>query len=550
MESREQAPRDPGPLGSASVSTLGSSWGRILLLASVISGLVTHGYNLFRYPLYVTDEGIYVQQAWSVIREARLSPYTYFYDHAPAGWLAIAAWVNFLPLQFQTFGNAINTGRLLMLLIHAASVVLLFVTTRRLSCSLLAAFLATFLFNFSPLAIFYQRQVLLDNLMVFWVLLALYLITRDDHRIMTPLLAGLAFSIGVVTKENAIFFAPILTYLLYRQVRAHLNHRFALSFWNLASAAPVSAYLMYATLKNELLPSHLNFSLSNPPADHVALLYTIWWQLHRSQGSILNPHSLFWQYSLNAWLPKDPFILIAGGAAMLISLYIGLRNRERNLGYLVAAGLAASYAFYLVRGSLMLEFYVVPLLPFFAMTIGMAAARLLRTVPTPAQAMAGVALAGALLLPILPTGGYFLVHDEFGKVVPQDLYKLNLTNAQEQQVAFIRKNVSSDAKLIIDDDLWADLHDVRPYYRFAHSHWKASADPDVRDKLFAKSWQNVDFVVMSNKMLEAMQLNDADGREDWILEAIQHGQSVWKLQRGGIQLEIYQVQKDGSKPSA
>lgn len=57
----------------------------LLLVISVVSGALTHGFNLFNYPLYITDEGIYVQQAWSVLREGSLSPYTYTYDHAPAG---------------------------------------------------------------------------------------------------------------------------------------------------------------------------------------------------------------------------------------------------------------------------------------------------------------------------------------------------------------------------------------------------------------------------------------------------------------------------------
>src|SRR6266436_7853421 len=94
---------------------------RALLVLSLATGTLTHGYNLFNYPLYVTDEGIYIQQAWSVLREARMSPYTYFYDHAPAGWLVIASWVALLPTQFETFGNAIDTGRALMLLVHVVS---------------------------------------------------------------------------------------------------------------------------------------------------------------------------------------------------------------------------------------------------------------------------------------------------------------------------------------------------------------------------------------------------------------------------------------------
>src|SRR5260370_37781053 len=93
----------------------------LLLVISLIAGAVTHGYNLFHYPLYVTDEGIYIQQAWSVLREARLSPYTYFYDHAPAGWLVIAGWVAILPSHFQTFGSALDTRPALLLLVHGIS---------------------------------------------------------------------------------------------------------------------------------------------------------------------------------------------------------------------------------------------------------------------------------------------------------------------------------------------------------------------------------------------------------------------------------------------
>ncbi len=130
----------------------------LLLVISLIAGAVTHGYNLFNYPLYVTDEGIYIQQAWSVLREARLSPYTYFYDHAPAGWLVIAGWVAILPSQFQTFGSALDTGRALMLVVHVISTFLLYRVTARLSGSRAGAVLAAFLFNVSPLAIFYHRR--------------------------------------------------------------------------------------------------------------------------------------------------------------------------------------------------------------------------------------------------------------------------------------------------------------------------------------------------------------------------------------------------------
>src|SRR5260370_34838486 len=181
----QQARRPQQPAVGAGPRSVGLE--RFLLLLSLLTGAISHGYHLFLYPLYITDEGIYMQQAWSVLREGQLSPYTYFYDHAPAGWLIIAGWVSILPHQFEAFGNAINTRPVLILLVHIASTFLLVQVTYRISNSTVAAVISTFFFNVSPLAVFYQRQVLLANLMVFWVLLCLYLVTRDRHQVLIPL---------------------------------------------------------------------------------------------------------------------------------------------------------------------------------------------------------------------------------------------------------------------------------------------------------------------------------------------------------------------------
>jgi hypothetical protein len=38
--------------------------------------------------------------------------------------------------------------------------------------------------------------------------------------------------------------------------------------------------------------------------------------------------------------------------------------------------------------------------------------------------------------------------------------------------------------------------------------------------LYIQDWRNVDYIVMSNKMRIAMERNNADGRENWIFEAL------------------------------
>jgi 4-amino-4-deoxy-L-arabinose transferase-like glycosyltransferase len=510
--------------------------GTALLVLSVLTGAVTHGWNTFRYPLYLTDEGIYMGQAWAVVREGKLTPYTYFYDHAPLGWIAIAGWVLPLPHQFEAFGNPINTGRVLMVLVHLGSVFLLFEIVRRWTGRVSAAFLAAFLVNVSPLAVYYQRQVLLDNLMVFWVLLGLYLLARKDGRVVTATGAGLAFGFAMVTKENALFLLPGFGYLMHRAIAPQANRRFGESFWWFAATAPVAMYLLFAQLKNEMLPARMDFNLASPPADHVSLLYTVWWQLHRTPTT--SHGSAFADLLRGSWLAKDTYLLTAGTIATLATLMLALNDRRRREAMLGAALLAIGYGFYLTR-SVLLDFYVVPLVPLLALNIALLYAHLTRRTKPVAVGLLTLALIAA---PLAKPGGYLITYNDKNRLQLLDQYRLSLTDLQAQQVAWVRAHVPTDNRLIIDDDVWTQLHDEPPVYPNAHSHWKAASDPDVRDKVFHADWHRLNYVVMSNKMRPAMEQNNGGGQETWMLQAIdQHGEKVWQASRGNVELEILKI---------
>jgi hypothetical protein len=534
---REGTPPDVGPVpGEQEDERLGRT-GVVLLTFAMLLGLVSHGWNVFKYPLYLSDEGIYMEQAWSVLREGKLSPYTYFYDHAPMGWLTIAGWVAIIPGQFNSLGFPVNIGRVLMVLVHVGSVFLLFETVRRYSHSKAAAFLATFLFNVSPLAVYFQRMVLLDNLMVFWVLVGLYILARKDGRIVTAMGAGLAFGFALVTKENAAFLLPGFGYLLHRSIVEQGNRRFSASFWWFAAGVPVSLYMLYAQIKNELLPANLDFNLSSPPADHVSLLYTIWWQLHRTatggQGTMFNT------LLHDSWMWKDRYILLIGTAATVGNLVLSLNARRREVPMLGAALLAMGYGFYLTR-SVLLDFYVAPLVPLLALNIGLFYGRITRY-----GKVAAVALLTATLcaLPLPYPHGYLVSWNSDGtRLLLADQYRLPQTNMQNIQVKWIRQNIPPDSHLIIDDDIWVALREGTPNFPNAQSHFKAAADPDIRDKIFHQDWHNIDYVVMSNKMRDALQRNN----ESWILEAIdQHGEEVWRIDRGDVHLSIIKINNSG-----
>jgi Dolichyl-phosphate-mannose-protein mannosyltransferase len=536
------APADRLPF-QGGLRSLGRA-GRIALAFALLSGLITHGWHLFQYPLYSTDEGIYVGRAWSVIREGQLSPTTYFYDHAPGGWLMIAAWEFLLPGHFETFGNPVNGGRVLMLLLHLASVFFLFEIARRLSGGLRAPVIATFLFNFSPLAIYYQRQVLLDNIMVFWVLLSLFLLLRHEKQLFAGMWSGVSFGIAVASKENAIFFAPTLFYLVGRQVKNDSNRQFGQMFWLFGAGTAIFSYFLFATLKGELLPPRMSFNLKHMPAGHTSLLYEIWYQIHRNQGALFQKGSFLYRM----WEPKDGVLVGLGTAAMVICLYLGWRERKQDPALLIAGTLAFEIAFYLARGSVILDFYVIPLIPLYALCIGLVADRALRSMSAPAARVALPALAAACLVFLcLPNVGYFIVRGEHnGKFSNHlaDVYYLPLTYLQQEQIAWIRQHIPPTDKIITDEDIWVALHDVRPYYPYAQSHWNAASDPRVRDDIFHDTWQDVDYIVLSNGMENAMKLNNAGGQESWILDALEnHSTEVWQAGGGGVHIAIYQVQK-------
>src|SRR5258708_2415342 len=78
----QDARRPQQPAAGAGTRSVGLE--RFLLLLCLLTAALSHGYHLFLYPLYITDEGIYMQQTWSVLREARLSPYSFSFAHTPA----------------------------------------------------------------------------------------------------------------------------------------------------------------------------------------------------------------------------------------------------------------------------------------------------------------------------------------------------------------------------------------------------------------------------------------------------------------------------------
>lgn len=194
-----------------------------LLIATILSiAALLHGLNMFHFPYFEDDEGTYMSQAWAIVKESQLAPYTYFYDHAPAGWIQIALWA-ILTGGFHTFGPIIESGRVLMLLMQLGSTFMVYRIGKNLSQSTLVATLAALMFALSPFGIYFHRRVLLDNITTFWMLLSILLLVSRNLSLKRVWLSASALGISILSKELTIFLVPVLAYLVY--IRANKSHR-------------------------------------------------------------------------------------------------------------------------------------------------------------------------------------------------------------------------------------------------------------------------------------------------------------------------------------
>ena len=83
---------------------------------------------------------------------------------------------------------------------------------------------------------------------------------------------------------------------------------------------------------------------------------------------MFNLDNQFWHFMREDWLVRDPLLIIAGTVAIAINLLRGLRDRIALVVGLL--GLLALY--YLARGGLVFNFYILFALPFFALNIAVA----------------------------------------------------------------------------------------------------------------------------------------------------------------------------------
>ena len=438
-----------------------------------------HTYNLFSYPYYENDEGTYMSQAHALITEGRLSPYVYWYDHALGGWIVIAFFAKITGGMFA-FGSSVNFGRVLMFGFHIVSALMIYVIARRVSKGYVAAFIATMIFALSPLAIYYQRRVLLDNMMTTLILCAVAILYKKKITMRWLMVSAILFASAVLVKETAIVFLPALL-IGVSQRRKEIAQKWIHLKWMGVSGVIILLYPLFAFFRGELFDAQGG-------GDHVSLIGTLLWQMSRKGADVAfwNKGSAFMGGVMD-WMYHDPYFIIAGIIASILLIVWSLGRKDLR----VIAVSIIFFFFYLMRGGMVLNFYIVPLIPFIALAIALIFDKWARYIANGRKILFAITSAVFLIIIVaalvMPTQKHFLVNE---------------TKAQVDVVNWVKENISTDATIAIDDYMYADYHDVRfgngKVFDRADIFWKIESDPQIRKNIYSDDWRNIDYVVASS----------------------------------------------------
>jgi 4-amino-4-deoxy-L-arabinose transferase-like glycosyltransferase len=517
-------------------------WLEGLVVVLILGGLLAfQALSVFHAP-YTSDEGTLMANAQAIL-QGKITPYTYDYSQPPLGWILIAGWVK-LTGGIASFGNAINSGRVLMLVLAGASSLLLYLLTSRLSGSRSAALLAAVLYTLSPLSLLYRDQVLPYNIAMFWLLLSLWLVTNSKSRLGTFALAAAALGIAILSDGMFLVFLPVMVYAVSLYATSFQQQFSKVAFAYVALAVS-SVYVLLALLKGEFLPS-------GDPLAHPSLLGTFLPLLGKDylpSGNLLADPGLIGAFFLKsqvpladqqssaiwqAWLQTDLLFIAGGTAAILLNILGGTVNRFR----LLAALLGVTYWVVLIVNNVWYPYSIVPLLPFLALNIALAVNAPLRWLTR----HVGFDLARAFLLFVMVG---MLVPSEIQYAQP--LLATNGSEPQQQAMTWVRDNVPRDAVIIANSYMYADLLDPQgmavgggtPFTK-AQIYTNAALDPAIAAGKLNDQWQTIDFLVVDPGMLKEIR---TDRRFILLNEALHH--AVLRVSFGssqeGTQIQIYQV---------
>ena len=474
--------------------------------------------NLVGAPQRIDDEGTYMAQAYAMLHLGELTHYTYWYDHPPLGWLQIAGWLG-LAEKFGPVTDAVAVGRLFMVLASVVAAALLWVLVGRLGYGRIAAGAAVALLALSPLAVQYERTVYLDNLSTVWVLAAAVCFATPRRRLLAYMGGAVCFAVAVLTKETALLMLPMVAWLGWQRGNTG-TRRYAMAVAGALFGLLISAYLLAAAVRSELLPGK----------GHVSLVDGISFQLfsRTSGGSVFTAGSST-QQTLLGWLSLDAVLLAAGLGAALVALAVKAL-RPIAFGFLLLAATV-------LRGGYLPIPYVIVVLPLAALLIAAVAEEAVRRirVGVPIMKIAAVAV-------LVAVAGAGVVAEPRWRDTLNFLTTADQDAPMRQARQWVVDNVSHDQRMIVDDAFWSDL--VTAGWKRDDVAWfyKLDTDPAVQ-ALNPHGWRDYDYVVAT----DAVRQFPASFAQ--INGAMTGSQPVATFGTGAARVEVRRIEPNAAAPT-
>ncbi len=451
-------------------------WILVIILAVSV---VVNAVNLTGFPSYREDEGTYMSQAWALVHQQQLAPYTYWYDHAPGGWIFIALWDVLFGGRFAS-EMVVDNGRFFMLILQGIATWLVYRITMNMSKHRSVAAVAALIFSLSPLSIVLHRRVLIDNIMAFWFLLSLYFLTKP-LRLRSVVFSAITFAFAVLSKESAIAFFPVFVGIVWYV--AHREHRhFAMISWISISLLLISFYPLFALLKGELFPSGTLFSAGG---EHVSLIEALRFHANRDSLFFLDPNSSFQSALRDTWLRYGPFFIVMAGISTLVHV-LGFRRKQKWPFFI--AGLSGIYFLFII-GRQLLDWYIVPLIPLFAISIALFGMEVVSLVKRFLPRISSRWLGYGLSVLVVGAIGVELVQHGY-------IFTLQQTENQRDAVVWAKEHLQDSGVVLIDNYAFVDLNpklkDITktPF----HYYWKVDTDPQIRYDVLDNDWNNIRYL--------------------------------------------------------
>lgn len=455
---------------------------RLLGVALATFGAVIVGRGVNLFPALLGDEGIYTNQAQSVLH-GEISPYTYTYDHPFLGWLQLAPLQGLVRLVVGDEQLTVVSGRLVMVAYCFATLMFSFHIARRMEVRRSYAVVAVLLLAMSPLFVSEARTVLLDNIALPWVLGAFYLALNPQRRQWTYGASAVLFAIGVLSKETVVLLLPALVYLVWTRAYRPIR-QMALAVFVTLGVLVLAVYPLFALLRNELLPGPGHVSLWSD-----GIMYQL--ADRKGSGTIWQPGSAR-RSLVDSWLSGDAALLLGGLSAGVACLFV---RRLRFVGLALVM-----WAVPVIKpGGYLPQMYVVVAIPLCALAIvGLfdAVTNGLSRLGKPRFVRVATGLVGAVAAVSAMT--YY---------VPQ--LRDITTDRGNDQVAvtattetYLRRILTPKDNTLVDPSYWADLSTDgfdEPWQRFI-AYYQFDLDPLSSKRYLPNGWQDIDYVVETAEM--------------------------------------------------